>query len=108
MAPRGQAGVSGGSSGAGTPEGLRSWVRGAYRFATDRSDFRSNCRTRLANCSDWIVEPVCCNPVIFKWIVKLYLQDHKNLIVNLGLFAVGVWVARNLTDIDLMAPQPIA
>ncbi|XP_048352137.1 mitochondrial import receptor subunit TOM6 homolog [Sphaerodactylus townsendi] len=72
MAPRGQAGVSGGSSGAGTPEGLRSWVRGAYRFATDRSDFR------------------------------------RNLIVNLGLFAVGVWVARNLTDIDLMAPQPIA
>uniref|UniRef100_A0A8U7P113 Uncharacterized protein n=1 Tax=Corvus moneduloides TaxID=1196302 RepID=A0A8U7P113_CORMO len=27
--------------------------------------------------------------------------------VNLGLFAAGVWVARNLTDIDLMAPQPV-
>ncbi|XP_029428423.1 mitochondrial import receptor subunit TOM6 homolog [Rhinatrema bivittatum] len=33
---------------------------------------------------------------------------RRNLIVNLGLFAVGVWVARNLTDIDLMAPQPVA
>uniref|UniRef100_A0A8C3SGJ6 Mitochondrial import receptor subunit TOM6 homolog n=1 Tax=Chelydra serpentina TaxID=8475 RepID=A0A8C3SGJ6_CHESE len=32
----------------------------------------------------------------------------RNLIVNLGLFAAGVWVARNLTDIDLMAPQPVA
>uniref|UniRef100_A0A663MBP2 Translocase of outer mitochondrial membrane 6 n=1 Tax=Athene cunicularia TaxID=194338 RepID=A0A663MBP2_ATHCN len=30
----------------------------------------------------------------------------RNLLVNLGLFAAGVWVARNLTDIDLMAPQP--
>ncbi|XP_010218056.1 PREDICTED: mitochondrial import receptor subunit TOM6 homolog [Tinamus guttatus] len=29
-----------------------------------------------------------------------------NLRVNRGLFAAGVWVARNLTDIDLMAPQP--
>ncbi|XP_038236215.1 mitochondrial import receptor subunit TOM6 homolog [Dermochelys coriacea] len=33
---------------------------------------------------------------------------RRNLIVNLGLFAAGVWVARNLTDIDLMAPQPVA
>lgn len=31
----------------------------------------------------------------------------RNLLVNLGLFAAGVWVARNLTDIDLMAPQPV-
>ncbi|NWI70506.1 TOM6 protein, partial [Todus mexicanus] len=31
---------------------------------------------------------------------------RRNLLVNLGLFAAGVWVARNLTDIDLMAPQP--
>ncbi|XP_063307735.1 mitochondrial import receptor subunit TOM6 homolog [Pelobates fuscus] len=31
---------------------------------------------------------------------------RRNLIVNLGLFAAGVWVARNLTDIDLMAPPP--
>ncbi|NWX03929.1 TOM6 protein, partial [Caloenas nicobarica] len=52
------------------PQGLRGWLRSAYRFATDRNDFR------------------------------------RNLLVNLGLFAAGVWVARNLTDIDLMAPQP--
>uniref|UniRef100_A0A8C4KBB8 TOM6 protein n=1 Tax=Dromaius novaehollandiae TaxID=8790 RepID=A0A8C4KBB8_DRONO len=32
--------------------------------------------------------------------------SRRNLLVNLGLFAAGVWVARNLTDIDLMAPQP--
>uniref|UniRef100_A0A6I8NVG5 Translocase of outer mitochondrial membrane 6 n=1 Tax=Ornithorhynchus anatinus TaxID=9258 RepID=A0A6I8NVG5_ORNAN len=32
----------------------------------------------------------------------------RNLIVNLGLFAAGVWLARNLSDIDLMAPQPAA
>uniref|UniRef100_A0A8C4UF58 Translocase of outer mitochondrial membrane 6 n=1 Tax=Falco tinnunculus TaxID=100819 RepID=A0A8C4UF58_FALTI len=53
------------------PQGLRGWLRRAYRFATDRNDFR------------------------------------RNLLVNLGLFAAGVWVARNLTDIDLMAPQPV-
>ncbi|KAM9520319.1 mitochondrial import receptor subunit TOM6 homolog isoform 1-T2 [Guaruba guarouba] len=53
------------------PRGLCGWVRTAFRFATDRSDFR------------------------------------RNLLVNLGLFAAGVWVARNLTDIDLMAPQPV-
>ncbi|NWS61785.1 TOM6 protein, partial [Chunga burmeisteri] len=54
-----------------SPQGLRGWLRSAYRFATDRNDFR------------------------------------RNLLVNLGLFAAGVWVARNLTDIDLMAPQPV-
>ena len=32
----------------------------------------------------------------------------RNLLVNVGLFAAGVWVARNLADIDLMAPQPVA
>ncbi|TEA37486.1 hypothetical protein DBR06_SOUSAS8810008 [Sousa chinensis] len=31
---------------------------------------------------------------------------RRNLILNLGLFAAGVWLARNLSDIDLMAPQP--
>lgn len=31
----------------------------------------------------------------------------RNLLVNLGLFAAGVWVARNLSDFDLMAPQPV-
>ncbi|NXN26413.1 TOM6 protein, partial [Nycticryphes semicollaris] len=56
---------------AGGSAGLRGWLRSAYRFATDRNDFR------------------------------------RNLLVNLGLFAAGVWVARNLTDIDLMAPQPV-
>ncbi|XP_043819825.1 mitochondrial import receptor subunit TOM6 homolog [Dromiciops gliroides] len=60
--------ASGGGTGA--PEGVGEWLRGAYRFATDRNDFR------------------------------------RNLIVNLGLFAAGVWLARNLSDIDLMAPQP--
>ncbi|KAM6044416.1 mitochondrial import receptor subunit TOM6 homolog [Chlamydotis macqueenii] len=62
------AAAAGGSGSA--PQGLRGWLRSAYRFATDRNDFR------------------------------------RNLLVNLGLFAAGVWVARNLTDIDLMAPQP--
>ncbi|XP_035417324.1 mitochondrial import receptor subunit TOM6 homolog [Anser cygnoides] len=33
---------------------------------------------------------------------------RRNLLLNVGLFAAGVWVARNLTDIDLMAPQPAA
>uniref|UniRef100_A0A8C8VHL5 Translocase of outer mitochondrial membrane 6 n=1 Tax=Pelusios castaneus TaxID=367368 RepID=A0A8C8VHL5_9SAUR len=32
---------------------------------------------------------------------------RRNLIVNLGLFAAGVWVARNLTDIDLVASPPV-
>ncbi|KAM6108421.1 mitochondrial import receptor subunit TOM6 homolog [Pterocles gutturalis] len=61
--------TGGGSEAAGM--GLRGWLRSAYRFATDRNDFR------------------------------------RNLLLNLGLFAAGVWVARNLTDIDLMAPQPV-
>ncbi|KAI5628367.1 mitochondrial import receptor subunit TOM6-like, partial [Silurus asotus] len=46
------------------------WIRSAFRFATDRNDFR------------------------------------RNLLVNLGLFAAGVWVARNLSDFDLMSPHP--
>ncbi|XP_063071078.1 mitochondrial import receptor subunit TOM6 homolog [Engraulis encrasicolus] len=33
---------------------------------------------------------------------------RRNLLVNLGLFAAGVWVARNLSDFDLMAPQAVA
>ncbi|NXC35002.1 TOM6 protein, partial [Campylorhamphus procurvoides] len=57
-------------TGPGPSGGIRAWIRSAFRFATDRNDFR------------------------------------RNLLVNLGLFAAGVWVARNLTDIDLMAPQP--
>uniref|UniRef100_A0A4W3GIM6 Uncharacterized protein n=1 Tax=Callorhinchus milii TaxID=7868 RepID=A0A4W3GIM6_CALMI len=36
-----------------------------------------------------------------------YPNQHSNLVVNLGLFAVGIWIARNLSDIDLMAPQPL-
>ncbi|XP_037345978.1 mitochondrial import receptor subunit TOM6 homolog [Pungitius pungitius] len=32
---------------------------------------------------------------------------RRNLMVNLGLFAAGVWVARNLSDFDLMSPQPV-
>ncbi|XP_031988637.1 mitochondrial import receptor subunit TOM6 homolog [Corvus moneduloides] len=76
----GGAGGAAGTGAAGTgtagavaapPRGIRAWLRSAFRFATDRNDFRRS----------------CC--------------------VNLGLFAAGVWVARNLTDIDLMAPQPV-
>nr|XP_045365424.1 mitochondrial import receptor subunit TOM6 homolog [Camelus bactrianus] len=51
-------------------DNMGDWLRGVYRFTTDRNDFR------------------------------------RNLILNLGLFAVGVWLARNLSDIDLMASQP--
>uniref|UniRef100_A0A5F8GK74 Translocase of outer mitochondrial membrane 6 n=1 Tax=Monodelphis domestica TaxID=13616 RepID=A0A5F8GK74_MONDO len=29
----------------------------------------------------------------------------RNLVINLGLFAAAVWLAKNLSDIDLMAPQ---
>ncbi|XP_016121424.1 mitochondrial import receptor subunit TOM6 homolog [Sinocyclocheilus grahami] len=32
---------------------------------------------------------------------------RRNLLVNLGLFATAVWVARNLSDFDLMSPQPV-
>ncbi|XP_008317965.1 mitochondrial import receptor subunit TOM6 homolog [Cynoglossus semilaevis] len=52
--------------------GVMNWFRSAYRFSTDRNDFR------------------------------------RNLLVNLGLFVAGVWVARNLSDFDLMSPQPVA
>uniref|UniRef100_A0A8C7A2F7 Uncharacterized protein n=1 Tax=Neovison vison TaxID=452646 RepID=A0A8C7A2F7_NEOVI len=31
---------------------------------------------------------------------------QRNFILTLGLFAVGVWLARNLGDIYLMAPHP--
>ena len=31
---------------------------------------------------------------------------QRKLILTLGLFAAGVWLARNLSDIDLMTPQP--
>ncbi|XP_010359334.1 mitochondrial import receptor subunit TOM6 homolog [Rhinopithecus roxellana] len=65
--------VSAAGSGNETPEipdNVGDWLRGVYRFATDRNDF---------------------------W---------RNLILNLGLLAAGVWLARNLSDIDLMAPQP--
>ncbi|KAB5584204.1 hypothetical protein PHYPO_G00104680 [Pangasianodon hypophthalmus] len=61
---------AGKKSEAGAP-GVVGWISSAYRFATDRNDFR------------------------------------RNLLVNLGLFAAGVWVARNLSDFDLMSPQPV-
>ncbi|KAM8867169.1 mitochondrial import receptor subunit TOM6 homolog [Synchiropus splendidus] len=32
---------------------------------------------------------------------------RRNLLVNLGLFAAGVWAVRNFSDIDLMSPQPV-
>ena len=31
---------------------------------------------------------------------------QRNSILNLGLLAARVWLARNLSDIDLMAPEP--
>ncbi|AWP02736.1 putative mitochondrial import receptor subunit TOM6 -like [Scophthalmus maximus] len=33
---------------------------------------------------------------------------RRNLLVNMGLFAAGVWAARNLSDFDLMSPQAVA
>ncbi|XP_004605851.2 mitochondrial import receptor subunit TOM6 homolog [Sorex araneus] len=62
--------AAGAGDGTDMPDNVCDWLRGVYRFATDRNDFR------------------------------------RNLILNLGLFAAGVWLARNLSDIDLMAPQP--
>ncbi|MBN3274164.1 TOM6 protein, partial [Polyodon spathula] len=53
------------------PAGIAGWIGAAYRFATDRNDFR------------------------------------RNVLINLGLFTAGVWVAKNLSDFDLTAPQPI-
>ncbi|XP_015257445.1 mitochondrial import receptor subunit TOM6 homolog [Cyprinodon tularosa] len=50
---------------------------------------------------------------VTEWISATYRfatdrQDfRRNLLVNLGLFAAGVWVARNLSDFDLMSPQPV-
>ena len=46
------------------------------------------------------------------WLRRVYLfatdrsDFWRNLILNLELFAAGVWLARNLSDIDLTAPQP--
>ncbi|XP_050628314.1 mitochondrial import receptor subunit TOM6 homolog [Macaca thibetana thibetana] len=44
------------------------------------------------------------------WGVYRFATDRndfwRNLILNLGLFAAGVWLARNWSDIDPMAPQP--
>ncbi|XP_037589314.1 mitochondrial import receptor subunit TOM6 homolog [Cebus imitator] len=52
----------------------------------------------LDNVGDWLRD------------VYRFATDRKdfwrNLILSLGLFAAGVWLARNLSDIDLMAPQP--
>ncbi|CAG5980579.1 unnamed protein product [Menidia menidia] len=65
--------------------GMMEWISSACRFATDRNDFRRQ--------DD--VENV------------FVLSFEVNLLVNLGLFAAGVWVARNLSDFDLMTPQPV-
>uniref|UniRef100_A0A8C6QXI3 Mitochondrial import receptor subunit TOM6 homolog n=1 Tax=Nannospalax galili TaxID=1026970 RepID=A0A8C6QXI3_NANGA len=50
-------------------------------------------------------------PDVGNWFRSIYHSATRNdfqgnLILNLGLFAVGVWLARNLSNIDLMAPQP--
>ncbi|XP_047204515.1 mitochondrial import receptor subunit TOM6 homolog [Girardinichthys multiradiatus] len=50
---------------------------------------------------------------VTEWISSTYRfatdrnDFRRNLLVNLGLFAAGVWVARNLSDFDLMSPQPV-
>ncbi|KAK2858033.1 hypothetical protein Q7C36_005952 [Tachysurus vachellii] len=53
------------------------------------------------------------SPGVVGWISNAcrFVTDRndfrRNLLVNLGLFAAGVWVARNLSDFDLMSPQPV-
>ncbi|CAI5687649.1 mitochondrial import receptor subunit TOM6 homolog [Oreochromis niloticus] len=53
------------------------------------------------------------SPGVMEWISSAcrFATDRndfrRNLLVNLGLFAAGVWVARNLSDFDLMSPQPV-
>ncbi|XP_071349950.1 mitochondrial import receptor subunit TOM6 homolog [Trachinotus anak] len=53
------------------------------------------------------------SPAVTDWIRSAcrFATDRndfrRNLLVNLGLFAAGVWVARNLSDFDLMSPQPV-
>ncbi|XP_042303409.1 mitochondrial import receptor subunit TOM6 homolog [Sceloporus undulatus] len=64
----------------------------------------NSCGNRTSHSPEWLQN----------WIQGTYCfamdhnDFHRNLIVNLGLFAVGIWVARNLMDNDLMAPQPVA
>ncbi|XP_048874338.1 mitochondrial import receptor subunit TOM6 homolog [Brienomyrus brachyistius] len=51
---------------------------------------------------------------IMEWVTSTYRfamdrnDFRRNLLVNLGLFAAGVWVARNLSDFDLMSPQSVS
>lgn len=52
------------------------------------------------------VDRVFSGACLTRFVVELY-SVFRNLLVNLGLFAAGVWVARNLSDFDLMAPQPV-
>ncbi|EFB23267.1 hypothetical protein PANDA_020027, partial [Ailuropoda melanoleuca] len=42
------------------------------------------------------------------WLRGVYCfhDFQRNLILNLGLFVAGVWLARNSSDFDLTAPQP--
>ncbi|XP_064218510.1 mitochondrial import receptor subunit TOM6 homolog [Aotus nancymaae] len=44
------------------------------------------------------------------WGIYRFATDRndfwRNSILSLGLFAAGVWLARNLSDTDLMAPKP--
>ncbi|XP_040015489.1 mitochondrial import receptor subunit TOM6 homolog [Xiphias gladius] len=53
------------------------------------------------------------SPAVMDWIRSAcrFATDRndfrRNLLVNVGLFAAGVWVARNLSDFDLMSPQPV-
>ncbi|XP_017575070.1 mitochondrial import receptor subunit TOM6 homolog [Pygocentrus nattereri] len=53
------------------------------------------------------------SPGVLSWISSAcrFATDRndfrRNVLVNIGLFAAGVWVARNLSDFDLMSPQPV-
>lgn len=47
------------------------------------------------------------NDAFLSQIIVEFFCPSRNLLVNLGLFAAGVWVARNLSDFDLMSPQPV-
>lgn len=103
----------------GQSGGVMGWISSACRFAADRNDFRRfvtvvNSLPKLETTR--IVLLQLLSEMMFKCIVLNTLPAfvmvslfhcYRNLLVNLGLFAAGVWVARNLSDFDLMSPQPV-
>lgn len=83
-------------------QGLGGWLRGLLRFAADRNDFRRSVLGRRRGRGVGKAREEVPRAA------RALCLPHRNLLLNVGLFAAGVWVARNLTDIDLMAPQPAA